>query len=81
MSIMGADEAVKIIHKRDKDYNMVYASKEYREKFSEPYVIASEGYIDEIIKPDETREKIYDALIDLINGKKEQSYKHSNIPL
>ena len=81
MSIMGADEAVKIIHKRDKDSNMVYASKEYREKFSEPYVIASEGYIDEIIKPDETREKIYDALIDLINGKKEQSYKHSNIPL
>lgn len=81
MSIMGADDAVKIIHKRDKNYDIKSASEEYKKKFSEPYVVASEGYIDEIIKPDETRNKIYSALSNLITSREIAGYKYSNIPL
>ena len=56
--------------------------KEYEERFLNPYVAASRGYVDEVIKPEETREKLLDAL-KAFRGKKEEApkKKHGNIPL
>ena len=55
---------------------------EYNEKFANPYMAASKGYIDEVIFPEDTRQKIAEAL-DLAYNKRETTppRKHGNIPL
>ena len=35
---------------------------EYREKFANPYVAAKRGYIDDVIKPHETRSRLINGL-------------------
>jgi propionyl-CoA carboxylase beta chain len=55
---------------------------EYREKFANPYVAAQRGYIDEIIRPRQTRAKLIAALATLETKRdKNPPKKHGNIPL
>ncbi len=55
---------------------------EYREKFANPYAAAALGYIDEIIRPRQTRPRLARALAMLANKRMERpSRKHGNIPL
>ena len=55
---------------------------EYVENFANPYVAARRGYVDEIIEPSETREKLVTAF-NLLEGKRASlpPKKHGNIPL
>ena len=55
---------------------------EYREKFANPYIAASKGYIDDVIDPRLTRQKIIRAL-EMLEGKVDSlpPKKHGNIPL
>jgi acetyl-CoA carboxylase carboxyltransferase component len=55
---------------------------EYRERFANPYKAASLGYIDEIIRPRDTRHTIIRALVTLANKRQSNPpRKHGNIPL
>ena len=57
-------------------------ANQYLEKFSSPYKAAALGYIDAVIKPDETRPRIIEALAALENKKDANPpKKHGNIPL
>ena len=83
IAVMGADCAVKIIH-REKMSPEELAQKieDYREKFANPYKAAELGYIDEIIVPSQTRFKIIQALEMTQNKHKSNPLKkHGNIPL
>jgi propionyl-CoA carboxylase beta chain len=55
---------------------------EYREKFASPYAAAQLGYIDEVIRPRETRAKLCKGL-SLLGNKRDTNppRKHGNIPL
>jgi propionyl-CoA carboxylase beta chain len=55
---------------------------EYVDNFANPYVAAQRGYIDEIIEPSETREKLI-AAFKLLENKRVTlpAKKHGNIPL
>jgi acetyl-CoA carboxylase carboxyltransferase component len=56
--------------------------KEYEERFLNPYVAAARGYVNEVIRPEETRDRILKTLFALKNKKIEPIYKkHGNIPL
>jgi len=91
VAVMGAEGAVNIINKRELDEaakcgeTASVRSKliaEYREKFSNPWIVAELGFIDAVIEPRGTRERLIDAFEVLqtkqqINPKK----KHGNIPL
>jgi propionyl-CoA carboxylase beta chain len=88
IAVMGAEGAVNILYKREldaaADVAATRASKiaEYREKFANPYVAAQRGYIDEIIRPRETRAKLIAALATLETKRdKNPPKKHGNIPL
>jgi propionyl-CoA carboxylase beta chain len=88
IAVMGADGAVNILYKREldaaKDVNAARAAKiaEYREKFANPYVAAQKGFIDEIIRPRQTRRKLITALATLETKRdKNPPKKHGNIPL
>jgi len=88
IAVMGARGAVKILFKRDIAKDEDPESKrqllidEYNEMFNNPYVPAGMGYIDEVIKPHETRPKVIAALR-ILDGKRESMppRKHGNGPL
>ncbi len=56
--------------------------KEYEEAFNIPYLAAKRGYIDDVILPSETRQRLVDAL-EIMSSKTEVGIpkKHGNIPL
>lgn len=88
IAVMGASGAVAIIgRKAIKDAEDPEAKKqelidEYNDKFMNPYVAAKNGYVDEVILPEQTREKIVAALEMLRFKEKEiPNKKHGNIPL
>jgi propionyl-CoA carboxylase beta chain len=55
---------------------------EFRDKFANPYVAAERGFVDEVIRPRETRRKLIQALATLENKRdKTPPKKHGNIPL
>ncbi|HAK57727.1 MAG TPA: methylmalonyl-CoA carboxyltransferase [Lachnospiraceae bacterium] len=91
IAVMGAEGAADILYgKQMKD--MAPEEKatfrqekidEYNEKFMNPEIAAMHGYIDEVIRPEATRERIYADLL-ICRSKKaleHVSKKHGNIPL
>jgi propionyl-CoA carboxylase beta chain len=83
IAVMGPDGAVSILHKnRLDDQERAAAVDDYREKFANPYKAAALGYIDEVIFPENTRYKLYQAL-EMSQNKNVSSpaKKHGNIPL
>jgi acetyl-CoA carboxylase carboxyltransferase component len=87
LAVMGPDGAINILYrqelnKTDSDIVRNKLINEYREKFANPYIAAGNGYIDEVIDPRETRNKIIKALKILENKSKVNPFKkHGNIPL
>jgi propionyl-CoA carboxylase beta chain len=88
IAVMGPKGAAEIIFKReiekapDKEKALLEREQDYREKFANPYLAASRGYVDAIIEPSETRPRLVRALRILqhkvdTNPRK----KHGNIPL
>lgn len=88
IAVMGAKGAAEIIFKKeiteaaDSEAKWKEKEAEYAEMFANPYNAAARGYIDEVIKPEQTREKLIKAFKMLENKvavlpKK----KHGNIPL
>ncbi len=55
---------------------------EYRDEFANPYVATDRGYLDDVIEPNRTRERLIEDL-DMLGPKREQTpkKKHGNIPL
>lgn len=88
IAVMGPDGAANIIFKKDiaasenPSETRQQKIEEYRDKFSNPYVAASRGYVDDVIEPAETRKRIIYAL-EMLNTKRENrpAKKHGNIPL
>lgn len=88
IAVMGAEGAANIIFRQDiadsEDPITFRAEKieEYRNKFSNPYVAASKGYVDDVIDPAATRTYIVSAL-EMLQSKREDRprKKHGNIPL
>ena len=62
IAVMGADGAVNILYRKATPEEKAKAVEEYKEKFSNPYRAAEQGYIDEIILPKDTRYKLIQAL-------------------
>lgn len=88
IAVMGADGAVNIAFKRkikesyDPEAARAAYKREYENRFLNPYVAAARGYVNEVIKPEETRDKLLSALNGLENKKvKNPNKKHGNIPL
>jgi propionyl-CoA carboxylase beta chain len=88
IAVMGAKGAAEIIFKNeiaassDPVAKLAEKEKEYIEHFANPYRAAERGYVDEVIKPEDTREKLIKAFkmlenkVDVLPKK-----KHGNIPL
>lgn len=88
IAVMGPSGAANIIFKKDiaNSDDPITARQEkiqeYTDKFANPYVAASRGYVDDVIEPDSTRPRIISAL-EMLASKRETrpAKKHGNIPL
>jgi propionyl-CoA carboxylase beta chain len=88
IAVMGADGAVSIIFKdaiagaEDPVAERKRLVAEYEAEFSNPYIAASRGYIDEVILPRETRPRLIRSL-EVLADKRDMNprKKHGNIPL
>src|SRR5512138_1026457 len=88
IAVMGPDGAVNIIFRKELEKAEDRVAKkaelvaEYREKFASPYVAAERGYIDDVIEPKETRQRLINGL-EMLSNKRETNpaKKHGNIPL
>lgn len=88
IAVMGAKGAAEIIFKKEiseaKDSAKKHKEKEdeYNEMFANPYIAAARGYVDEVIKPEDTRGRLIRGFKMLENKvDKLPKKKHNNIPL
>jgi acetyl-CoA carboxylase carboxyltransferase component len=88
LAVMGPEGAVNIVFRREimsssnPEETRTRLVAEYREKFANPYVAASRGFLDAVIEPHETRPRLINAL-DMLQNKRDSNpaKKHGNIPL
>jgi acetyl-CoA carboxylase carboxyltransferase component len=88
IAVMGAEGAVNIIFKdaiaaaADPAAERARLVAEYEDQFANPYVAAARGYVDDVIRPRETRPKVIRAF-EILADKRDTNprKKHGNIPL
>ncbi len=88
IAVMGPEGAINILYRKelaaaeDPEALRMELVKEYRDKFANPYVAASWGYLDDIIEPSQTRPTLINGL-EMLQNKRDENppKKHGNIPL
>lgn len=88
IAVMGAKGAAEIIFKKeiseaeDSQAKWLEKEKEYADLFANPYRAAERGFVDDVILPEETRNKLIAAFESLENkAERLPQKKHGNIPL
>ncbi len=84
IAVMGAKGATEILYRSELgDPDKIAArTKEYEDRFANPFVAAERGFIDEVIMPHSTRRRVCRAFAALRNKTADMPYKkHDNIPL
>jgi len=84
IAVMGAKGAAEILYRSelgDPD-KIARRTKEYEDRFANPFIAAQRGFIDEVIMPHSTRRRVAKAF-ELLKGKQVNApaKKHDNIPL
>jgi acetyl-CoA carboxylase carboxyltransferase component len=88
IAVMGAEGAVNVIHRRvitsadEPEAKRRQLIDDYEQRFSNPYVAAERGYVDDVIEPQETRRRLVQSL-EMLRSKRETipQRKHGNVPL
>ncbi len=88
IAVMGPQGAVEILHRRElaeaqnPDEFKQEKTEEFRARFANPYVAAERGFVDAVIRPTETRQRLVSAL-SMARNKRDSNppKKHGNIPL
>jgi propionyl-CoA carboxylase beta chain len=84
IAVMGPKGAVEIIFRADigDEEKIAARTEEYRQKFANPFIASSRGFVDDVIMPRNTRARIARSLRMLSNKELENPWrKHGNIPL
>ena len=84
IAVMGAKGAVEIIFRSERDDpdKIAEKTKEYEDRFANPFVAAQRGYIDEVIYPHSTRKRVAMGLRKLRGKQLENPWKkHGTMPL
>jgi acetyl-CoA carboxylase carboxyltransferase component len=88
IAVMGPEAACNIVFKKEisesqiPDRRRAELAQEYRIEFSNPYVAASRGYIDDVIEPKHTRPRLISSLKAIYRKRVTRALrKHGNIPV
>jgi len=84
IAVMGPKGAVEIIFRQEKNDpdKIAGRTEEYRRKFANPFIAAGRGFIDDVIRPRNTRRRLCRSLALLVDKQLQNPWrKHGNIPL
>jgi len=88
IAVMGAEGAVNIVFRRelqntaDPDATRRRLAEDYRALFASPYKAAELGFVDQVIRPEDTRKRVAQSFAMLRNKRQDNPRKkHGNIPL
>ena len=84
VAVMGAKGAAEILYRSELDdaEKIAARTKEYEDRFANPFVAAEKGFIDEVIMPQSTRRRVARAFAGLRAKRVETPWKkHDNLPL
>jgi acetyl-CoA carboxylase carboxyltransferase component len=88
IAVMGPEGACNIIFKheilesKNQEKKRAELVEIYKKKFANPYIAVSKGYIDDVIEPKETRERLISALMATYRKREERPRrKHGNMPV
>jgi propionyl-CoA carboxylase beta chain len=88
IAVTGPEGAVSIVFRkelqaaRDPVAERARLVQQYRDEFANPYKAAELGYVDEVVKPEDTRPRVIRALEMLRNKRRQHpARKHGNLPL
>jgi propionyl-CoA carboxylase beta chain len=88
IAVMGPEGAVNIINRKEIENaenpaaERIRLVQEYRDKFANPYIASSRGYVDDVIDPRDTRVKLIEALRALATKRESRpGKKHGNLPV
>ena len=88
IAVMGPEGASNIIFRKEildsknPEKKRMELVQDYKNKFANPYTAVSKGYIDEVIEPKETRERLITALKRIYRKREVKPMrKHGNIPV
>jgi propionyl-CoA carboxylase beta chain len=84
IAVMGAKGATEILYRSELDNpdKIAQRTKDYEDRFANPFIAAQRGFIDEVIMPHSTRKRVARAF-EILESKtvSAPSKKHDNIPL
>jgi propionyl-CoA carboxylase beta chain len=88
IAVMGPEAAVNVVHRAaieaasDPEAARAAFVADYRARFANPYLAAELGFVDEVIRPRDTRKRLA-ASLELLRTKRDKNppKKHGNIPL
>jgi acetyl-CoA/propionyl-CoA carboxylase carboxyl transferase subunit len=88
IAVMGPEGAVNILYRKeleaaeDTEQRRQELIDEYREEFANPYTVADLGFVDDVIEPPQTRQRLVQDL-EMLRSKRDSQpeKKHGNIPL
>jgi acetyl-CoA carboxylase carboxyltransferase component len=88
LAVMGPQGAVEIVYRRELQQAADPVARraeliaDYTERYANPYAAAERGYVDDVIDPAETRQKVIAGLRLLLTKREElPRRKHGNMPL
>lgn len=84
IAVMGARGAVEILYRNELDQpdKIAARTRDYEDRFANPFVAAEKGFIDEVIQPQSTRKRVARAFASLRGKQLSNPWKkHDNIPL
>ncbi len=84
IAVMGPEGAVEVIFKGklDSEEEVQSQVEDYKERFASPFAAASRGYLDDVVRPQNTRWRLCRTLGFLRNKELENPWKkHDNLPL
>ncbi|TQV70639.1 acyl-CoA carboxylase subunit beta [Denitrobaculum tricleocarpae] len=84
IAVMGAKGATEILHRSELDdvEKTAQRTKEYEDRFANPFIAAQRGFIDDVIMPHSTRRRVLRAFEALkTKNQRLPEKRHSNIPL
>lgn len=82
MAVMGSKAAIEVLYKNAEGAEKAERIREYEEQFLNPYEAAHMGYVDEVIRPEDTREHILKVLSNYYILRPDgRGYPHGNSPV
>ena len=88
IAVMGPEGACNVIFRKEISQSENPEKKrgelveDYKKRFSNPYIAASKGYLDDVIEPKETRQRLISSLISIYKKRERRPMrKHGNIPV